>query len=238
MRTPILTLAVIAALAPAARAAVSHEPFDAILKKHVKRGRVDYEGIKRESRAALDGYVKALGKARLAGASRNEKLAFYLNAYNALVIKSVVDRLPVESVMKVPGFFKRHRHTVAGRRVTLDELEHGIIRPTFKDARVHFALVCAARSCPPLRAAAFHAGSVDGVLDRLAKSFVNSWSGVRIQGARVRVSQIFNWFADDFRKSAGSVGRFLARYHEKHAGLLKRTRRFEHLPYDWSLNKQ
>jgi hypothetical protein len=79
---------------------------------------------------------------------------------------------------------------------------------------------------------------VDRVLDRLAKNFINSWSGVRVEGDRVRVSQLFNWFASDFKESAGSVGKYLARYHKKHADRLARMERFKYLPYDWSLNKQ
>lgn len=136
----------------------------------------------------------------------------------------------------MPGFFKELGHKVAGEVLTLDELEHKIIRPRFADARVHFALVCAAMSCPPLTASAFRGSSLDRVLDRLTRSFVNSWNGVRIQGDTVRVSQLFSWFANDFKRDAGSVGRYLARYHKSAGGRLARMTRFEHLPYDWSLN--
>jgi hypothetical protein len=216
--------------------AFDHGRFDRVLRAHVEGGRVDYAGIKRSAMAELDAYLASVARARLDGLSKPDRLAFFLNAYNALVIREVARRYPLTSVKKVPGFFKGLRHKVAGKVLTLDELEHKTIRPEFKDARVHFALVCAARSCPPLRAAAFRGASLDRVLDRLTRSFINSWHGVRIKGDSVRVSQLFNWFAEDFKRDAGSVGRFLARYHKTAGPRLATMTHFEHLPYDWSLN--
>jgi len=234
-----LTLTLLLSFAVATPAdAISHAPYDALLKKHVKRGKVDYAGIKETNHAALDAYVTAVGKARVGGMSKHAKLAFYLNAYNALVIKGVVDRLPnVTSVMKVKGFFDKHKHLVAGRRVTLNQLENEIIRPTFKEPRIHFALVCGARSCPPLRAAAFRASGLDGVLERLTRSFINGWYGVQVKGEAVKVSQLFKWYAKDFEQASGSVGKYLARYHKKHADRLARGK-LGYLHYSWALNKK
>jgi hypothetical protein len=234
-----LTLALTLALAPGTARAISHAPLDRLLRKHVRGGKVDYQGIKDRSRAELEAYVSAVGRARPAGMGRQARLAFYLNAYNALVLKGVVDRLPgITSVMKVRGFFDRIKHEVGGRKVTLNDLENKIIRPTFKEPRIHFALVCGARSCPPLRAGAFHAKGLERVLERLTRDFINSPSGVRVEGGKVQVSQLFKWYARDFEAAAGSVGKYLARYHGKHAGLLARQTKLKHLHYSWALNKR
>ena len=231
-----LSLLLISWVIPGHADAFDHGRYDGVLRGHVKGGRVDYAGIRANSMPELDAYLTSVGQARLEGLSRSDRLAFFLNAYNALVIREVARRHPLNSVQKVSGFFKKLKHKVAGKVLTLDELEHKIIRPQFTDARVHFALVCAARSCPPLRAAAFQGSSLDRVLDRLTRSFINSWNGVRIKDDAIQISQLFNWFAEDFRRDAGSVGRYLARYHKTAAPRLAKITRFEYLPYDWSLN--
>jgi hypothetical protein len=237
--TLTLTLTLLLAFTAATPArAFTHAPFDALLKKHVKRGKVDYQGIKASDQAQLDAYVTAVGKVRVGGMSKSTKLAFYLNAYNALVIKGVVDRLPnFTSVKKVKGFFDKHKYLVAGKRVTLNQLENTIIRPTFKEPRIHFALVCGARSCPPLRAAAFRTSGLDGVLERLTRNFINSGHGVRVKGGAVKVSELFKWYAKDFEQASGSVGKYLARYHKKHADKLS-AGKLGYLHYSWALNKK
>ena len=174
--------------APAATAAPRSAPdqaaFDRILRAHVKGGRVNYSAIKSRDGEALEAYLGAVATANLKGLKRGEKLAFYLNAYNALVIKSVLDRLPLRSVKTARGFFDGTSHKVAGRSVTLNDLENKIIRPLFKEPRVHFALVCAARSCPPLMARAFKAKTLNRDLDRLTRAFLGSPSGLVIGGGR------------------------------------------------------
>ncbi len=214
-----------------------HGELDRILKTHVKKGRVGYGRIKKSELPALDKYLVSVGSARLKGFARHEKLAFYLNAYNALVIKSVVDKLPLKSIKKVKGFFDKARHKVAGRSVTLNDLENKIIRPKFKDPRIHFALVCAARSCPPLMSRAFSGPTLGKDLSRLARRFINSGSGLSISGDVVKASQLFNWYRQDFVDAAGSVGRFLAKYRKADADLLvKDGLKISHLQYDWTLN--
>lgn len=231
----IAGVTLVAAAAPAA--ALDHTPFDRLLRAHVRAGRVDYAAIHARDRARLNAYVQALATAR-PGRSRAERLAFYLNAYNALVIKAVVERWPnVSDVTKIKGFFDGARYRVAGRKVTLDQLEKRIIRPQFKDPRTHFALVCAARSCPPLRSRAFTAARLERVLERLTRRFINSPRGVQIKGKTIRVSKIFKWYAGEFKQAAGSVGAYVARYHRQHADTLRKATKLSYLPYDWSLNK-
>jgi hypothetical protein len=235
----VVTLVALIPLVSAGSAeAFSHKAFDSILIAYVRNGRVDYAGIKANAKDKLDKYVAAVAKARVGG-SKKAQLAFYLNAYNALVIKSVVERWPnIKSVIKVPGFFKNASHTVAGRKVSLDQLEKKLILPKFKDARVHFALVCAARSCPPLRNRAFYGRGLDKVLDRLAAAFINGPHGVRVSGDSVKVSSLFKWYEGDFAKSAGSVGKFLAKYHKSAKSKLEGASSFGYLHYNWNLNKK
>lgn len=230
----LLALATLHLLASPLAQAFDHGAFDALLGKYVKRGQVDYSGIKSSAKSELDQYVGRLASAKVSGLTKNAQLAFYLNAYNALVIKSIVDRLPLSSVMKSDGFFKKNQHKLAGKSLTLDQLENSLIRPQFQDARVHFALVCGARSCPPLGPRAFSPATVQADLDRLTRRFVMG-SGVKIQGQQVEISKLFQWYASDFEKAAGSVGKFLARYRKADAERLS-AGKFTYLAYSWVLN--
>ena len=219
---------------------IDHASFDALLKKHVDgAGQVAYGAWhgSREDRAALKAYVEAIAQAKPSGFKRPAQLAFYINAYNALVIWSVLERHPVQSVMKIEGFFKAHTHRVAGEAMTLDALEHQIIRPRFKDARVHFVLVCAAKSCPRLRRDALTHANVYAIMERATREFVRQATTRR--GDVLETSQLFAWFKEDFVAHAGSVERFLIKYLKDkdliaalEAGQLK----LQFTDYDWGIN--
>ena len=214
-----------------------HAPLDKILRTHVKNGRVNYTAIKTRDLTTLETYIESVGSACLGDLSREGKLAFYLNAYNALVIKSVIDRMPLPSVKGIKGFFDGKRYKVAGKSLTLNDLENKIIRPRFKEPRIHFALVCAAKSCPPIMSKAFSAKTVKRDLERLTRRFLNSSAGVVIKGDKVTVSQLFNWYAVDFVKSAGSVAAYLAKYRPGDAELLgDKDLKISFLEYNWKLN--
>jgi hypothetical protein len=176
--------------------------FDRVLAAHVRRGRVDYAGLKadRHARAQLDAFLAAV-----ASMPESAPLSDWLNAYNALVIQLVLERYPLDSVSSVAGFFKTLERPVAGKERSLDAIEHGIIRPRFKDSRVHFALNCAAISCPPLRARAFRTASLDSDLDELAQRGVADPRHVSVVDGKLLQSAIFFWFEEDFERDAGSV---------------------------------
>ena len=213
-----------------------HSAFDTILRAHVKAGRVDYSGIKQNSLAALRAYTKAIAEAKLAGLSNKQRLAFYINAYNASVVAAVIDHLPLSSVMKVKGFFDRKQHAIAGKKFTLNQLENKVIRPRFNEARIHFALVCAAKSCPPLQGRAFSAKRLNRDLDRLTRRFIRG-KGVKLSQVGARVSKLFEWYAEDFNKAEGSVAAFLAKYRKEDASKLTAPNlKISYLEYDWSLN--
>ena len=218
---------------------IDHKPFDEILKKYVDgRGRVAYAKLKKneDDFKKLQAYTDAIAKADVKG-SDDAKLAFYINAYNAHVIESVVEKYPIESVMKVDGFFKKEKHGVAGKEMTLDHLENKIIRPEFNEPRIHFVLVCAARSCPRLQKRAATAKNLEKLLEKGAKEFIPK--ATKIEDGTVTTSQLFNWFAVDFKKAEGSVKKYLARYiPEKADKILADETEVKFSHYSWKLNKQ
>jgi len=219
-----------------AKDVIDHKPFDALLSKYVHKKNVKYSELKASEKdyAKLKAYVAAVGEAKVEG-SREAQYAFYINAYNALVISAVLDAWPVENVMKLDGFFKKTEHKVAGKMMTLDHLEHKIIRPTFKDARIHFALNCAAKSCPPLKKTAFTAKNVERLLEANTKAFLPK--ATKFDGETVTTSKLLEWFADDFIADEGSVANYLAKYIPERATFLKSGEaKITFSEYNWALN--
>ena len=224
---------------PSARPKTGTALWDALLKRRCKNGRLDYAGIAKEDKKLLDMFVSYVGNKPRPPHHKKSSLAFYLNAYNALVVKAIVDRWPMKGVMTVPGFFKKLKFRVARQQMTLDHLENKLIRPVFKDPRIHFALVCGARSCPPLRCRAFYSNSgINGILEALTRRFINSRLGVREVAGKLKVSKLFTWYAVDFKIDGKTVGQYLARYHKTLADKLSAATSLEYLPYSWALNKR
>jgi hypothetical protein len=189
-----------------------------------------------EHRALLDTYVHAIGTADPSRWTRDEQLAFYLDAYNALTVHAVIARWPLRSVMDVPGFFDRVEHRVAGRAMTLNHLENEVIRARFSEPRIHFAVNCASASCPPLHREPFTGQrDLDATLDRLTRAFVRR--STRVSDDTVRVSKLFEWFAGDFA-SRGGVRAFVASYLDDQAAARVRdeARTIAHSTYDWAVN--
>lgn len=185
----------------------SHARLDTLLGEHVDgAGRVDYEALA-AAPATLQAYVAALAAcspdncpARFA--TRNERLAYWINAYNALVLQAVVDHWPLTSVADVEdgldGFFRHERHLVGGDSLSLDDIENRIIRPRFHDPRIHFAVNCAATSCPALDDRAFRGDDLDDHLDRRTRGFVADTTHVAWRGDHLRVSKLLDWYGEDF----------------------------------------
>lgn len=215
-----------------ATAALDPAPLDAVLRKHVRNGRVDYRALKADAdaRAKLDAFLDAAAKM-----PESAPLASWLNVYNALVIQLVLERYPIGSVMDVPGFFEKLKRTVAGKPRSLDEIEHGVIRKRFADARVHMALNCGAVACPPLLARAFRDADLDQNLDALARAAVADPLHVKRQGGKLRVSALFFWFAEDFERDAGSVLGWIKRYGPPALAGLPDDTELVQREYDWKL---
>ena len=224
----------------------SHDLFDAVLQEHVdENGQVNYTKLKANPQK-FEAYLDLLAVTKPTEEwSYNAQLAFWINVYNAFVIKGVIDHYPITSVKKVKwfnGFFSRLKFQVAGQAYTPDQIEHGIIRREFADPRVHFALVCASSSCPPLGNRAFSAETIEERLETLTFNFIRNPEQVRIDRGkrRVYVSKIFKWYTDDFKEGYAGVADFLADYlsPEDAEFLLSTDVKFRYLNYDWTLNDQ
>lgn len=207
---------------------------DAFMKAHVVDGRVDYGQLKRSS-DALTSLYKQLGSVNLSGASDSETKAFYINAYNVAVIYQVVQSLPLKSPLDKAGFFDKIKHRITGQDMTLNQLEKEKLLSAYNDARVHFVVVCAAVSCPPLASFAYTADKLDTQLEERTRLALNNPSFIRVSKGqkKVELSKIFDWYKGDFTKGGQSALTFV------------NTFRREKIPgdyavgfyeYDWTLN--
>ena len=231
---------VLSAAQAAAAGAIDHAAWDELTERYVTDGRVNYEGVAAQ-REALDRYLASLAEADPSQLPSDQaRLAFWINAYNACVFQGVLDHDPLSSVKDIKGFFDRLRYRVAGRALTLNEIEDEGRR--LGDWRIHFAVVCASASCPPIRSEAYQADWLDPQLTEQVKGFLrNARDGLRLDGDTLWVSSIFKWYAKDFvpgKMVPGALLPVLAPYlapeileatNGKHLTL-------KFLNYDWSLN--
>ncbi len=243
MRWLLCVLLALPALALSGQAhATDPDPWDMLLKANVKGGKVHYAGfVDNADFKAVVELVAQTDPEKLA--SREAKLAFWINAYNALTNSGVLKHWPgIKSVGDVApdfGFFKNKDYTVGGKKLSLNDIENEIIRPTFKDPRIHAALNCASTSCPPLLPFAFTADKLDAQLNQAMSGFVLDRSRNAIDAAAktAKISSIFDWYKADF-EAAGGVKAYLRSFlkdEAEKAALDAAT--LEFLPYDWSLNK-
>ena len=208
---------------------------ESFMVANVKNGKVNYKAIA-ANKTKLDELVTfAATKQSFANAA--EKKAFYINTYNITVIKAIINNYPTKGPMEIKGFFDAKKYTVNAASVTLNEIENDIIRKTYNDARIHFALVCGAKSCPPIPAYAFKAAKLDSQLEQLTKQSIQNTSFTKVdtKANKASVSMLFNWYKDDFIKSKGSIVAFLNAYLAKP---LPTTATVENYTYDWALNGQ
>lgn len=246
-RAVLLALAVWLACPQAAMAAgkVDYDPWARLLADHVNGGVVDYAGFGKD-RDRLDGFLAELDRVEPADLSREGQKALWINAYNAYTIKLILTRYPdLKSIKDLGGLFSSPWELeivhVGGHVYTLDDVEHKILRQEFKDPRVHFAINCASKSCPPLLSAPYLPQTLDAQLDQVTRAFINDPTRTYLQGDSLFVSRIFKWFGEDFgddpvrfvRRYA--LGEFLRRLEDRQgSGGLE----VEYLPYDWSLNSR
>ncbi|MFH1350838.1 MAG: DUF547 domain-containing protein [Pseudomonadota bacterium] len=222
---------------------VDHGLYGELLQKYVKNGAVDYQGFKREE-AKLDRYLRILEKTETKALSRNEQFAFYINAYNAWTIKLILSGYPgIKSIKDLGSLFKgpwkKKIARIDGDVITLDKIEHDILRPRFKDPRIHFAVNCASKSCPPLRSEPFQGDVLDKQLREMTEAFINDPESNRLEGNTLYTSSILKWYSEDFNDDI--VGFFLKYARGDLLETLKRNQKeikVEYLDYDWSLNGQ
>jgi hypothetical protein len=225
-----------------------HRAWTVILAKYLRDGSVDYRGLVDHGQPALNAYLGALSAASPAesGWTREERLAFWINAYNAFTIRLILDHYPLSSIRSIgflplAAFRTKFIPLGAGRTpISLNVVENEILRKQFRDARIHFAIVCASKSCPTLRSESYRSSDLDQQLDAAARAFLDDPSKVRWDPASrtLYLSSIFNWFRDDFEREGKTLQGFVGRYlgQSDAAALDSGKVRVVFLDYDWSLN--
>ena len=236
--------------------------YAALLGSVVRGARVDYAALEAD-RARLDRVVDAFSsptRPEEEAWTREQRMAFWINAYNALTLQAIVDHYPIRSrlftlaprnsIRQIDGVWTMLTWPVAGLTVTLDDIEHRILRPTFADARVHFAINCASISCPVLSGEPYRAPTLNVSLDAAARRYLGSAEGLRVDGSTIGVSSIFKWYGDDFiaeyapvvpdpgDRRERAIRGVIVRFGPAAAAERARTRqsRIAYLDYDWSLN--
>ena len=234
---------------PNDRRTIAHDAWNRFLDAYMTRSddgviRVAYASVSDRDRALLDEYIDGLATIEISKYSRDEQFAYWVNLYNAVTVKVVLDHYPVKSIRDIdisPGLFadgpwRKDLVEVEGETLSLDDIEHRILRPVWGDPRIHYAVNCAAVGCPNLQLKAFTTENTEQLLELAARDFVNHPRGVHVEQGRVTLSSIYNWFASDFEQGGGVL-----EHVKRHAmpALRAELEGIEHISdydYDWSLN--
>lgn len=236
---------------PASAQIVDHGAWDRFLKSYVVAShpsgihRVRYGDVAAGDRKQLKAYLQALQAVPISGYKREEQKAYWINLYNAFTVDLITSRFPVASIRDInisPGLFARGPWgakllEIEGVKISLDDIEHRILRPIWKDSRIHYALNCASLGCPNLQPGAYTAENTESLLEKGAREFINHPRGVEIKQGKLRVSSIYVWFQEDFGGSAEG----LMEHWQEYAGTslqeaLQKYRGGLAHDYDWRLN--
>lgn len=219
-----------------------HDGWDALLKKHVKEGKVNYKGFMAD-RKLFNQYLHQLNDADISSFSPQRKLAYWINAYNAFTVKLILLNYPVKGIRKISRPWKQKIWKAAGQTVSLDHIEHGLLRK-MNEPRIHVAIVCASIGCPDLMPYAYTASKLDQQLSDACRGFFASPKHFSIKGdgdtVTINISKIFKWFGGDFGKSKKERAHFMQKYvDEAAAQLIKKGKsfKFKYTSYDWNLNQ-
>jgi len=261
----ILLTALLLASASAFAFDHTHSAFTKLLQTYVDdEGMVDYEALKTNGQPRLNAYLDQLGgvsRTAFEKWSRDQKVAYYINAYNAYTLKAIVDHYPIKaggwisglrfpsnSIRQIDGVWDELTWKAGGRKLTLDQIEHKHLREVLDEPRVHFAVNCASIGCPELRRKAFTAQTLDQQLNDAAKAFITNPDKVRTEGSTLYVNPILKWYEEDFDRYKAAEGygtyngvvAYISKYRPRHerAALLNGRYDLEWLDYDWSLNDQ
>lgn len=237
---------------PSSAVTVDHSLWKDFLSKYLVTNhpsginRMRYSEVQPEDRKRLDDYVRGLQGVKVSSLNRREQSAYWMNLYNALTVKVVLEHYPVNSIRRInisPGLFSHGPWDaklvrVEDEPVSLNDIEHRILRPIWKDNRVHYALNCASLGCPNLQPEPFMAANLDSTLDKAATEYVNHPRGAGLNGGHLVVSSIYDWFQIDFGSSEKGVIRHLLKYAggSLAAGLKSYKGKIKY-EYDWSLNE-
>ena len=235
---------------PSATTRLDHGVWDGLVTRYRREApdniaRFAYGAVTEADRRALDGYIASLAATPVSGLARPEQFAYWVNFYNALTVQVVLDHYPVDSIRDIdisPGLFAsgpwdKELVTVEGEEVSLNDIEHRILRPIWNDPRLHYVINCAALGCPDLPPQALTAENTETLLDEGARRYVNHPRGVTVTGDRIAVSSIYAWFSEDFGREDQAILAHL-RQHAAPA-LAQRLAGLKAIAdhdYDWRLN--
>jgi hypothetical protein len=210
----------------------------------------DYKALKAKDNAALQSIRQQLGRVNVAALTPKQQLAHWVNVYNVNTVATIVESYPVDSIRDIStdpiirlNVFKKERVPVGNAKLSLDDIEHKKIREPFRDPRIHFAINCAAKSCPPIRTEAFTGEKLDAQLDEQARLFLNGPHGAKFKRdgdeLTITVTKIMDWFGDDFEKWGGGKAKFIRKYvSAEKQRMIDQAKEIdiEYDDYDWSLN--
>jgi len=235
---------------PQSRISVDHSAWGHFLDTYLVVGKpgavnlVRYKAVTAAGRQALDHYVAALAAVTVANLDRAEQKAYWINFYNALTVKTVLDHYPVKSIRDIksglfsPGPWDLKLVRVEGVELSLNDIEHRILRPIWQDNRIHYAVNCASLGCPNLQPEPFTAENGERLLDKGAHDYVNSSRGARIEGRTLILSEIYDWYQADFAGSRDGVIRHLRQWSEPPLAAALQAFSGEVIyDYDWRLNE-
>ncbi len=237
---------------PNAITRVDHGALDQFLSKYLvapQGGQIGvnlirYADVSEADHQALKAYIDRLEATNVSALNRSEQLAFWINLYNAQTINVIVEAYPVDSIRAIKsspldfkGPWNDKALTVEGVELTLDDIENKIIRPVFNDARIHYAVNCAAIGCPNLKASAYRGTGLDAVLDAQARAYINDPRGVSVAEGNVTASRIFLWYKEDFGDSESAILDHIRRYADPDlVQALTGISEIKSYEYEWALN--
>ena len=200
-------------------------------KTYVKNGRVDYKSINKTDLTAI---LDNASKIEVPKSDANNFQSFWINAYNLSVIKGLLDNMPIKSPLDKAGFFDKTTYNLAGKQITLNDIEHKLLRANFKDARFHFVLVCGALGCPPLINKAYLPSSLDAQLTAQTKKAING-SFLQVKKNKIQASEIMKWYKEDFTMNGKTEIDFINTYRTEK---VSEKSKISYFPYNWTINKQ
>ncbi len=226
---------------------VDHQPWDALLEKYVHESegevsKFDYKSVSQEDKVQLAAYLSNLEQTRVSELNSVEQMAYWINLYNALTIQVVLDAYPVDSIKTIDSpFLKRgpwtkKRIQILTEPLSLDDIEHKILRPIYQDPRVHYGVNCASIGCPNLQAQAFTADNLEELLDLGAEQYINHPRGVNIIDGKLQISSLYKWFASDFGTQQDLFDHLIDYAEDSLAEKLEQLTQISDYHYDWAIN--
>ena len=233
---------------PSSTTTVSHSDWGELLSRYVSAeedgvNRFGYDAVSAQDDAKLNDYLARLAKVKVTDLAADEQMAYWINLYNAVTLRVILDHYPLESIHDISfslftrGPWQEKLTSVEGVELSLDNIEHNILRPIFGDNRVHHAVNCASIGCPNLQSQAFTGDNLEALLERSTKEYINHPRGARFEQGQLIVSSLYDWYAEDFGNNQREVIAYLAQYaHPALKQKLSQANEIDEFFYDWALN--